>query len=110
MININNLNFKYHRHKRSKIVNNISFKINKGELVCLLGPSGCGKTSTLRLIAGLETPSSGSIYIADKCVSDKNTFIEPHEREIGFLFQDFLIVGETQTRETPTVVAASSVS
>jgi iron(III) transport system ATP-binding protein len=99
MIDINNLNFKYHKYKQIKVVNNISFNIKKGELVCLLGPSGCGKTSTLRLIAGLETPSSGSIYIEGKCVSDDNTFIEPHKRGIGFLFQDFALFPHLTAQE-----------
>ncbi len=99
MIDIKNLNFKYHKHRQTKIVNNISFKVKKGELVCLLGPSGCGKTSTLRLIAGLEIPNSGSISIAGKCVSDKNTFIEPHKRDVGFLFQDFALFPHLTTKE-----------
>ena len=99
MINITNLNFKYQRHKQTKTVNNISFEMKKGELVCLLGPSGCGKTSTLRLIAGLETPSSGSIYIEDKCVSDNKIFVEPHKRGIGFLFQDFALFPHLTAQE-----------
>lgn len=99
MINITNLNFKYQRHKQTKTVNNISFEIKKGEIVCLLGPSGCGKTSTLRLIAGLETPSSGSIYIGEKCVSDNKIFIEPHKRGIGFLFQDFALFPHLTAQE-----------
>ena len=99
MININNLNFKYQRHKQTKTVNNISFEMKKGEIVCLLGPSGCGKTSTLRLIAGLETPSSGSIYIGEKCVSDNKVFVEPHKRDIGFLFQDFALFPHLTAQE-----------
>jgi iron(III) transport system ATP-binding protein len=99
MININNLNFKYQKHKHTKIVNDISFKINKGELVCLLGPSGCGKTSTLRLIAGLEIPNTGTISIAGTCVNDKNIFIEPHRRDVGFLFQDFALFPHLTAKE-----------
>ena len=99
MIDINNLNFKYHKYKQTKILNNISFKVKKGEVVCLLGPSGCGKTSTLRLIAGLEIPSSGSIYIEDSCVSDINKFVEPHKRGIGFLFQDFALFPHLTAKE-----------
>ncbi|MDC0195981.1 ABC transporter ATP-binding protein [Gammaproteobacteria bacterium] len=80
-------------------MNNISFEMKKGEIVCLLGPSGCGKTSTLRLIAGLETPSSGSIYIGEKCVSDNKVFVEPHKRDIGFLFQDFALFPHLTAKE-----------
>jgi iron(III) transport system ATP-binding protein len=99
MIDIKNLNFTYQERRQAKIVNNISFKINKGEIVCLLGPSGCGKTSTLRLIAGLETPNSGTISIAGVCVNNKNIFVEPHKRDVGFLFQDFALFPHLTTKE-----------
>ena len=99
MISINNLSFKYQKHKRAKTVDNISFKINKGELVCLLGPSGCGKTSTLRLIAGLEIPNTGIISIAGTRVNDKNIFVEPHKRDVGFLFQDFALFPHLTAKE-----------
>ena len=45
-------------------VSDISFKVADGEFICLLGPSGCGKTTSLRMIAGLETPSSGKINMS----------------------------------------------
>jgi iron(III) transport system ATP-binding protein len=99
MIDIKKLNFTYQKRSQTKIVNDISFKINKGEIVCLLGPSGCGKTSTLRLIAGLETPSSGKISIAGVCVNNKNIFVEPHKRDVGFLFQDFALFPHLTTKE-----------
>ena len=51
-------------------VDNVSFEVKDGEFVILLGPSGCGKTTTLRCIAGLETPDEGEIYIGDKLVND----------------------------------------
>ena len=91
MINVSELNFKYNSYKETKVLDNISFDVGKGEIACLLGPSGCGKTSTLRLIAGLETPNSGSITIAGGSVADDRTFLEPHKRGIGFLFQDFAL-------------------
>ena len=47
-------------------VDHISFAVEKGEFLALLGPSGCGKTTTLRCIAGLETPDEGEIYIGEK--------------------------------------------
>ena len=47
-------------------VKGISFEIQKGSLTTILGPSGCGKTTTLRMIAGLESPSGGEIWMADK--------------------------------------------
>jgi len=99
MINIKKLNFMYQNRTQATIVKNISLNIKKGELVCLLGPSGCGKTSTLRLIAGLEIPNSGTITIAGTCVNDKNIFVEPHKRDVGFLFQDFALFPHLTTEE-----------
>jgi len=68
-------------------VNNISFQVNKGELFTLLGPSGCGKTTTLRLIAGLEIPQSGNIYIKGKNVEE----LLPKDRNIGMVFQNYAL-------------------
>ena len=68
-------------------VNNISFQVNKGELFTLLGPSGCGKTTTLRLIAGLEIPQSGNIYIKGKNVEK----LFPKDRNIGMVFQNYAL-------------------
>ena len=64
-------------------VNNLNLEISDGEFVCLLGPSGSGKTTTLRLIAGLENPSSGEIYIGDRLVND----LSPRERDVAMVFQ-----------------------
>ena len=61
---------------------NVNFGIEKGKLVALLGPSGSGKTTILRMIAGLETPSFGDIYIDGKRVND----VPANQREIGFVF------------------------
>lgn len=70
-----------------KAVDDVSFEIQDGEFVCLLGPSGCGKTTTLRLIAGLEHPTSGTIYIGERDV----TAASPKERDIGMVFQDYAL-------------------
>lgn len=76
---------------RKPIVRGLSFQVEKGELVCLLGPSGCGKTTTLRLVAGLQRPDSGTVTIAGCLASDGRFTLPPHQREIGFLFQDFAL-------------------
>jgi multiple sugar transport system ATP-binding protein len=68
-------------------VDDVSFQIDEGEIVCLLGPSGCGKTTTLRLIAGLEQPTSGSIHIGDRDV----TMVSPKGRDVGMVFQDYAL-------------------
>ncbi len=68
-------------------VDGVSFDIQDGEFVCLLGPSGCGKTTTLRLIAGLESATSGTIHIGAKEV----THLPPKDRDIGMVFQDYAL-------------------
>lgn len=65
----------------------VSFGIEKGKLIGLLGPSGSGKTTILRMIAGLETPDSGDIFIDGKRVND----IAPSKRGIGFVFQSYAL-------------------
>ncbi len=70
-----------------KAVNDVSLEIQDGELLCLLGPSGCGKTTTLRLIAGLETATSGRIHIGDTDV----TRFSPKDRDVGMVFQDYAL-------------------
>ncbi len=72
-----------------KVLDNLNLSINEGERMCLLGPSGCGKTTALRLIAGLEIPDKGKIFINDFLVShDRVIFKETAERGIGLVFQD----------------------
>ena len=65
----------------------------EGEFICLLGPSGCGKTTTLRMIAGLETPTGGSISYGDKVFSDtaSGAFVPPEKRELGLMFQSYAL-------------------
>lgn len=67
--------------------NNVSFGIEKGKLVALLGPSGSGKTTLLRMIAGLENPNAGDIYIDGKRVNN----IPAAKRGIGFVFQNYAL-------------------
>lgn len=67
--------------------NNVSFGVEKGKLVALLGPSGSGKTTLLRMIAGLENPNSGDIYIDGVRVND----IPAAKRGIGFVFQSYAL-------------------
>jgi len=71
------------------IIKDLSFSINKGEIISFLGESGSGKTTFLKCIAGLEKINSGSISLNSVCLNDKNTFINPQDRKIGFVFQDY---------------------
>ena len=74
-------------------VDNLDLHIADRGFVTLLGPSGCGKTTTLRMIAGLETPTSGRILIDGKPVFDssKGINVPPNKRDIGFLFQNYAL-------------------
>jgi multiple sugar transport system ATP-binding protein len=76
-------------------VQSSSFKIEDGEFFMLLGPSGCGKTTTLRMIAGLELPSSGEIYIGGEEVSQKPA----SQRDIAFVFQLFALYPHMNVRK-----------
>ena len=74
-------------------VKDLNLVIEDREFVTLLGPSGCGKTTTLRMIAGLETPTSGRITIGDKVVfdSDQGINVSAGKRNVGFLFQNYAL-------------------
>ena len=74
-------------------VDNLSETFPAGEFVCLLGPSGCGKTTTLRMIAGLETPDSGEISYGDKTFFSSKTgeLIKTENRNLGLMFQSYAL-------------------
>jgi len=69
------------------IVDNLDLTVGSGEMVSLLGPSGCGKTTTLRMIAGLLEPTSGSIHLAEK----ELTRVAPYKRNVGLVFQNYAL-------------------
>lgn len=73
------------------VVDGISFKINSGQVTCLLGPSGCGKSTSLRMIAGVEKPSSGQIFVDNELISDQHYQVPAEARSIGLMFQDFAL-------------------
>ena len=74
-------------------VDDLNLVIEDNSFVTLLGPSGCGKTTTLRMIAGLETPTSGKIIIGDDVVfdSEKGINVPANKRRVGFLFQNYAL-------------------
>ncbi|MBY6278072.1 ABC transporter ATP-binding protein, partial [Symbiobacterium thermophilum] len=83
-----NLVKEFESQKRTvRAVNDVSLDFPAGAFVTLLGPSGCGKTTILRMIAGLETPTSGEIYLDDKPI----THVPPNKRETAMVFQNYAL-------------------
>lgn len=72
---------------KTQVVNGLNFTIHSGERLVLLGPSGCGKSTTLRMIAGLESISSGKLYMNGKCVND----IDSGDRKVAMVFQNYAL-------------------
>ena len=78
---------------KKQVIHPTTLTIGDGSFTTLLGPSGCGKTTLLRMIAGLETPDDGEIWLDDTCVFSKKQGINlpPEKRNLGFVFQDFAL-------------------
>jgi len=68
-------------------VEDLELKVQEGEFLCFLGPSGCGKTTTLRMIAGLEIPTAGDIFLRGERIND----LPPQQRNVGFVFQNYAL-------------------
>ena len=81
-LSLKNISKKY---KDKEILNNISFDIKEGELVCILGPSGCGKTTLLNIIGGFVSDFSGDVLLSDENINN----IPPERREIATVFQSY---------------------
>src|SRR5215510_1598172 len=80
------------RFGQRTVVDNVSLDLAEGEFVALLGASGCGKTTTLRLIAGLETPDAGEVWIGgERVAADGRNLVPPRARGLGFVFQDLAL-------------------
>jgi iron(III) transport system ATP-binding protein len=72
-------------------VDDVSLRVEHGQLVCLLGPSGCGKTTTLRLIAGFIEPSAGEIEVGGKVLSSPSRTVPPEGRKMSMIFQSYAL-------------------
>jgi ABC-type Fe3+/spermidine/putrescine transport system ATPase subunit len=89
LLSLTNVTKRFGSHQA---VNGVSLDVAAGDAVVILGPSGCGKTTLLRLIAGLEIPDSGEIWVAGAQASGaRRSIIATHKRGIGFVFQDLAL-------------------
>jgi ABC-type Fe3+/spermidine/putrescine transport system ATPase subunit len=90
LLNVSNVVKRYGDHTA---VNGINFTVAPGEFFTLLGPSGCGKTTTLRLLAGLETPDAGEITLAGRCLAapSRDVLVPIDKRGMGMVFQSYAI-------------------
>ena len=73
------------------VVDGVSLDVADGEFLAILGPSGCGKTTLLRLIAGFERPTAGSVRLGDRLVADEKTHVPPEDRHVGIVFQSYAL-------------------
>ncbi len=74
-----------------RVVDDVSFTIQPGQVTCLLGPSGCGKSTTLRMIAGVDMQDTGRIFVDGRLICDTLFRVPPERRAIGLMFQDFAL-------------------
>ncbi|MBQ3418443.1 MAG: ABC transporter ATP-binding protein [Ruminococcus sp.] len=84
VVKLEDISFKY---SNEVILNHINLEIYDKEFITLLGPSGCGKTTTLRIIAGFETPDEGSVYFEGEKIND----VPPHKRSVNTVFQKYAL-------------------
>ena len=95
MLQVDALNTEYASASGSpvKAAQDVTFSVPEGKLFTLLGPSGCGKTTTLRSIAGLERPVSGTIAVGGRIMfsSAHNIFVPPNQRNFGMVFQSYAV-------------------
>jgi iron(III) transport system ATP-binding protein len=92
------------RFGTTTVTKNLDLEVAEGEVLVLLGPSGCGKTTTLRCLAGLETPDEGTIRFRDKAVFDRGSRLNvpTHKRDIGMVFQSYALWPHMTVRQNIT--------
>jgi iron(III) transport system ATP-binding protein len=87
------------RQSAMPVLNGLSFALERGTIGCLLGPSGCGKTTALRAIAGFLPVDSGQILLDGRLLSSANQKIDPEDRGVGVVFQDFALFPHLTVRQ-----------
>lgn len=88
MLEVRNVSKKF---GNNVVLDNISFDVNKGEIISLLGKSGCGKSTILNIISGFEIAEEGIMRYEDNVVFSETSFCEPENRSIGFVFQNYAL-------------------
>lgn len=88
-LRISGLRFGY--QQGAKLIDDLDLEVAPGELHTVVGPSGCGKTTLLRLIAGLERAPQGEIHVNGKQVAGERLHLQPEQRDVGFVFQDYAL-------------------
>lgn len=83
----------------TRIIDDVSFSLEAGEIGCLLGPSGCGKTTLLRTIGGFQSPVEGKLNIAGKTVATATHQASPEQRRVGMVFQDLALFPHMSVRK-----------
>lgn len=91
-----------HSYGDMTVLNDVSFELAPGEIVCLLGPSGCGKSTLLRITAGVERQDSGQIFMNSQEIAGPQCFVAPEKRGIGLVFQDFALFPHKSILENVT--------
>ena len=96
ILELKNLSIAFDQHT---VINDVSFRLNQGEIGCLLGPSGCGKTTLLRAIAGFEPLVQGEVWIGGVRVSDSKHLVPVEQRQLGMVFQDYALFPHMTVRQ-----------
>lgn len=83
----------------SAVINDLSFSVNKGQLISFVGESGSGKSTFLKCLSGLEMPNSGLVSLNNRLINGKNIFVKPQKRKIGYVFQDYPLFPHLNIKE-----------
>lgn len=89
-VEIENVDFSY-PNSHEKALKDFTYTFEKGQIIGILGASGSGKSTLLRIVAGLEIPQKGKLLINKETMFDAETFIQPDQRHIGMVFQDYAL-------------------
>jgi iron(III) transport system ATP-binding protein len=81
------------------VIKNLTFSIEKGQLISFVGESGSGKSTFLKCLSGLENINSGKVILNNKIINDKNLFVKPQRRKIGYVFQDYPLFPHLNIKE-----------